>query len=34
MEADHKGILHTLAPEGLIKLFHEAFQIVKIKGIK
>jgi hypothetical protein len=25
VEADHNGILHTVAPEGLIKLFFEAF---------
>lgn len=33
-ETDYEGIVNTVAPEGLIKLFFEAFQVVKIKGIK
>jgi hypothetical protein len=33
-EADFNGILHTVAPESLLKLFFEAFSVVKIKNIK
>jgi len=34
MEEDSRGIVHTNAPDGLLRLFHEAFQIVRIKEIK
>ena len=34
LDEDHKGYVFTTAPYDLIKLFNEAFKVVKVKKIK
>ena len=34
LDEDHKGYVFTTAPYDLVKLFNEAFQVVRVKKIK
>ena len=34
IDEDHKGYVFTTAPYDLVKLFNEAFQVVRVKKIK